>query len=278
MEALLFLLLLLLKPLPQAAEGGQAGGCFGTNLSAVVLSIHHHRFLHTRNILAQLNFDVMHEKPIGYDSPYLQELYNSLEMFKGIPLDQEWQRKTFSNYATFRRAIQGFANEPEELSCAEDWRFFFEDDIALHPGAPSPVCSIRRGMELARTEGIVYLGICGSACFPWNKELHQGVNFERCYGTCAHAFGVTKWKAGKILDTLLLLQKEMSAIQRLALDCGLFEYGRRIQPIFTIGTNLNRTHEIYGKNGANESIPGPDGDHSGIFYQDRKRYPTTIIY
>ena len=257
-------------------KGFSRAQCFGKNLTAVVLSMHNHRFQHTEKVLSRLNFEVIRERPIPYTSPALLDIYNSLKLYDGFPLNLDEYRKTFSNYATFRKAIQSFAVEPPEVSSLEEWRFFFEDDVAVHQGDTSPVCSIRRGMELAQTEGILYLGICGSECFSQNKIEERGVVFSRCYGCCAHAFGLTKWKAGLILDLFLLLQRDIIMVQRLYFDRGLYEYGRRVQPIFVVGANLNRTHPVYGKDGPNQTTSSPVMDHSGIFYQDRKFYSTTI--
>lgn len=251
--------------------------CAGTkNFSAVVLSAHMHRFVHTEKILNRYNFKVELEQPIPFDSQGLQDIYTSLKIFDNFPLKLDEYRKTFSNYATFRKAIESFVAEPQNVSSIDDWKFFFEDDIGVHPGDSSPICSIKEAMELARTDGIFYLGLCGPTCYDFNQEIVRGVHFKRCYGTCAHAFALTKWKAALILNVMLLLQKEIYVVERLYFDRGLYEYGKRVQPILTIGTNLNRTHSVYGKDGANETTSSPILDHCGLIYQDRKAFHTTI--
>ena len=246
-----------------------AQDCKILNFSAVVLSVHPRRFQTTENILSKIFVSVVKETPILYKSLALQSAFKSLSMFNGTTLSSTVDKKVFSNYVTFRKVIHEFANEPPSISNDLDWRFFFEDDVALHLGANYPACNIRKGIDLARTDGIIYLGICGPTCYTWSSEYHEGILYQRCYGTCAHAFGLTKWKATRILETLLWLQNDLCFDYRIVMDRGLYEYGRLIQPVLVVGSNLDNSQYMKEK-----SKPHPG--HCGLFFQDRENNPSTV--
>jgi len=197
-------------------------------------------------------------------------------------------RKTFSNKLAFETIIQNFISS--ESYGPNEWIFLFEDDIRVNPNVVDPYCYIRAAMLLASPpmrkikknsgsaphhvspqhvgDGIVYLGLClieGTICESpvENRHSHFNITVEmkRCFGHCAHAFGVVKWKAPSLLSELQSLHNEFSDYSDFHFfDVGLLLYGK-VHPILLLGSNL-------------QSPQCPS--HMGLFYQDRMTFPTTI--
>jgi len=158
--------------------------------------------------------------------------------------------------------------ERTACSCTRNtWRFFFEDDLAVHPNVTSEngKLLVVKGLKLAEKEGVIYLGLCGANCIE-PRVLDSGVQAARCAGTCAHAFGFQRWKAGEFLTEmsgLTLKGVEGPVILGFYFDRYLYEYGLQVQRIWLVGSNL-------------KSPVTTVMDHFGLLFQDRERYPTTI--
>lgn len=216
---------------------------------------------------------VRREMPLNYTDPDLPVLVQAFSQFQGRNLTSPRELKAFSNFLAFHQAI--FRHAHDRHSTAGSWRIFLEDDVALHPNVASPACSLLRGLELARNDGIVYLGLCAPRCFDATLfyEKHNAIEYGKCSGTCAHAFGLTRWKAQSILPILANLRRDYHAHdEQIYFDIGLFSYGSRISPVWTIGTNLRSSPPKSNIRKFARYL----ADHRGMLFQDRARFETTI--
>lgn len=216
---------------------------------------------------------VRRETPLTYTDPDLPVLAQAFQQLQGRNLTTPRELKAFSNFYAFHQAILRHAHDRH--SHAGSWRIFLEDDAALHPNVKSPVCALLHGLELSRNDGIVYLGLCSPRCVDpklFSDNL-GGIEYSKCSGTCAHAFGMTKFKAQSILPILSSLRRDYhNHDEAIYFDIGLFAYGKLINPIWTIGTNLRSSPPKSNIRKFAQYI----ADHRGIFFQDRARFETTI--
>ena len=235
-------------------------------LFAVILSNNKTRFKHTRHVLeAKDVFEVNCRKPINYKSPVidtaLSELnINMTDIITSYNMTTNQVRKTLSNELTFIEALKAFSIEPSDVSAADDWTFFFEDDIALHSSVTDPLVAIRRGIAHAREDGILFLGVCGPKCTGWANPF-QAVKIKRCYGTCAHAFGLVKWKVQGFLKSIDMLKGNMTDLHKLYFDRFLYTYAQKVKPVPVLGWNLASPCNKH---------------HKGIYYQDRLKFASAI--
>ena len=88
--------------------------------------------------------------------------------------------------------MKSFAQTKGSMS---DWLYIFEDDIALHNLSIAPICDIKAAETVAMGDGILYLGACPKTCYKFSAVTFLGRVFEKCWGHCAHAIGITKWKS-----------------------------------------------------------------------------------
>lgn len=152
----------------------------------------------------------------------------------------------------------------------DDFAFIFEDDIALHDNLTHSDArrAVLRGMDLAREDGLLYLGGCWPSCSQWDRkpEWTNTVKFEKCSNMCTHALAVTKRKAAT-----LMAQLRESMVLAIGED-GHWPYGYVIdQMLHMYSKQNNGTWTV----GSNMLAPGNDV-HIGIFYQNRKAFHSTI--
>lgn len=244
----------------------QYGGMFDVPqiYDGVVLSMKDDRFLHTRTVLRSLGIKVARKTPRSYLS---KEVDQGLERHVGSrEFHTDAHLRVWSNRMAFMEALEGFV---EDSRCAmETWRFFFEDDIAMHPNVTAPRARtiLANGVNLAEKEGVVYLGICGPICVEaW--VLEEGVEAARCAGTCAHAFGFQRWKAAEFLTDMSALTMTGGHASPVVLgfffDRYLFEYANQVRKIWVIGSNLKSPVQ---------SVNG----HYGLLFQDRTTFESSI--
>ncbi|KAG0554648.1 hypothetical protein M758_12G111800 [Ceratodon purpureus] len=229
----------------------------------VVLSMKDERFEHTRNVLTFLGIKVVQKVPPSFQS---KEVDKGLELYVGSRgFHTSAFLKVWSNRMAFIDALEEFV---QDSSCnAETWRFFFEDDIAIHPNITSARARVllAKGVKLADKDGFMYLGICGPNCTE-ARLIDNGVQAARCAGTCAHAFGFQRWKAAEFLTEmsgLTLKGVEGPVILGFYFDRYMYEYANQVQKIWVVGSNLKSPVQ---------SVV----DHFGLLFQDRAMYPTTI--
>lgn len=264
----------------------------GTSPRAVVLALYDERYNHTELVLqtAIPNINVTRKFPIRYDSEELDAIRPKYSHFltckknistgERVFLEDNFKeanditRKVFSNTYSFIQILDDFAAEPSSQSQEEDWLLVFEDDIAFHPGSAEPTCDLIEGLEAASGDGIVFLGKCASPRCTKISETKSGTSLSRCTeGTCAHAWGVKKWKARMLPGAALALI--CHAMADPYMDLGLQLFSRIVHPVFFIGGNLGAHHEAYESGTAN-SASRPDEDHVGLVYQDRNKFVSSI--
>ena len=166
----------------------------------------------------------------------------------------------FSLFLAFHDIISSFSVASGDMN---EWLFIFEDDVALHTNCKTPLCDIKAGMQLAHSDGILYLGVCPKTCYKFSAISYLDREFERCFGYCAHAFGITKWKAFSILRLMNIIsfnskQCNYGSFHKRCFffDTALRDYGAMITPIWLVGPYY------YSDN----------GNMRGMIYQDRVKY------
>jgi hypothetical protein len=222
---------------------------------ATILSYDDVRFKSAVSVLEPLGFNIRRQVPIPSNSSLLVERYLSYPLFKGRT-KPDWGPRgamAFSNKMAFEDAIRDFVNGSstgptagQDAGAAPDpneWGFFFEDDIAIHPRVENPLCDVLAGTLMAASDGIFYLGICPTSCssFSTTTPPELGRTFKRCAGNCAHAFAMTRWKAKMIMDMEIFhnLQKKYSSHRsNHYFDRALFFYGYRMSPVLVLDSNL----------------------------------------
>jgi hypothetical protein len=181
--------------------------------------------------------------------------------------------KVFSNRMAFVSAMQAFVDD--DSVGWDSWRFFFEDDISLHPSLTPDQAkeALAKGLALAAGDGAIYLGICGPKCSAGAVHLRikrrsnahsVSVDAAQCSGTCAHAFGFKKWKAIGFLLHMNNLEME-SEYKRMYFDRVLLAYALQVHRIWVVGSNLR-------------SPAKGISDHFGILFQDRDAFHSTISF
>ena len=85
-----------------------------------------------------------------------------------------------------------------------DFACMFDDDIALHDGISQSIArrAILHGMDLAREDGLLFLGSCGPMCEDEPSVWLHGVEYRKCQVPCSHALCVTKRKSGTLMSEI----------------------------------------------------------------------------
>ena len=236
----------------------------GQTYDGIVLSLNNNCFTHTKGVLKKLDIRAVQKVPLSYRSEAVDK---GLETFVGSrSYHKDEYLKVWSNRMAF---IDSFEDFVFDTTCDHStWRFFFEDDIQLHPSVSSREAKqiLARGLALAHKDGAVYLGICGPKCSD-SQGLDKGVEARRCTGACAHAFGFQKWKMREFLSTMsglsLLEPENPTFLAGIYLDRYLLAFGTQVHKIWVLGGNL-------------KSPVGSVDDHFGMLYQDRATFHSEI--
>jgi len=240
-------------------------------LSSIVISLDDSRFARTENILANtIGFNVKRHIPTLFNSPILEsKFYDLFPDQKNLTSFSDYNdkfKKYFSLTISFHDVISSFSMSPGDMN---DWLFIFEDDISLHANSlVTPLCDIRAGAQLAHSDGILYLGMCPKTCYRFSHVSFLGRDYMKCFGHCAHAFGIAKWKTFSFLDLLIKISYQSKRCRTqhplpkrcLFFDTALHDYGQMVNPIWLVGHN----------NYAGE------GNMRGIFYQDREFFKHSL--
>lgn len=189
------------------------------------------------------------------NGPVQWPMVESDRAFKG----KDWE--TVSKKMAFLQLLFEFVSDRE--ASINSWRFFFEDDMLLHPALEPRAAreAINAGMKLSNGDGVMFLGLCGPhECVPTGKYLHQGLKASQCNTQCSHAFGFTQWKAAGFLSVLTDLQQpaDYDSTRPLTFDDLIHAYVAKVHMVWALGSNLN--HPAFA----------PDSNHTGIFYQDQR--------
>lgn len=122
---------------------------------------------------------------------------------------------------------------------------------------------IEEGFEVAKDDGILYLGTCGPQYVENYKSIlysqYGFVQFRRGFYFCTHAIAYTKWRARRFwndLATSKLLHNEVGSdtISR------AWQMITKTYP-FSVASNIQWP---------------PTTGHYGFFYQDRGRHPSIL--
>jgi hypothetical protein len=146
----------------------------------------------------------------------------------------------------------------------------FEDDIALSDGIePSSVVAITdTAASLATDAGVFYLGMCAPKCKPGSHVNVGGVEYARCVGRCAHAYGVFKHRAAFLYEELA------AAAPGYLYDGSQYFYGDVFLHHGSEHMPNSEWPVLAGVQNTKEGIAVPL--HQGIFIQDRVNNPSEI--
>jgi hypothetical protein len=224
--------------------------------SANVISVNNKspRFIHTVQVLRRLNIVPRHIIPPRQDS---EDVQNELKVWNGtLP------GPTSLKLAHFR-VWDSLANNNDYLD--SDFQLIFEDDVEISTSLSQPAVAdvIDTAARLAeRGAGFFYLGLCDPRCEIASSHIYNSIVYTNCFGLCSHAYGLFKWRSKT-------LQRELSSFRPPGhlgddIDQWLFA-GLPISPLLPIlaASNLSDRRAFSG--------------HFGIFFQDRKSFPTELF-
>ena len=161
--------------------------------------------------------------------------------------------KRMSNFGTWTDVLAEFASDHDAPD--SQWRMFFEDDATPHAGA-NVESAIRSAMYLARHDGLLYMGMCGARCASCEDDAPH--RFKRCVGLCTCAFACTKLEAARLTrDMELMADLVPDQDYRSHFDVVMMQRG----PAWLVGADM---------------VSDQVADHTGLFYQDRKRFPSNF--
>lgn len=233
-----------------------------TKLHGYIISNKGQRYNSSKTVLESLGVVSHQYVPLSYKSDTIR---NAMEEFHVG--DQKYltdrYKKVFSNRMAFTHLFKQFVDDPQAAPAS--WRFYFEDDVALHPALTKSLAQkvLARGLQVAARDGMLYLGICGpNRCEKTKAVLSQGVEARRCAGSCTHAFGLTKWKTRGFLAYMDKLKTPRNVnVTSMYFDQLMRTYGEQVHRIWVLGSNLKSPQM---KN------------HFGLVFQDRTNYPSVI--
>ena len=225
----------------------------------VLISNNKARFQHTKEVLESLNFftKVQHKLPANYNSARVDKELVAL----GFGNAGGRTRKAMSLKLAHFDAMHEFYDSASYD--ANDWLFLFEDDIQLHDKIAEPSTVLRKGIEAAAMDGILFLGFCGPVCDGRSFVVHDNVEVRKCSGYCSHAYAIVKWKIKYLLNVFEILRGDLTQGDKVVhVDQWLQQYSMRVSPIMLLGSNL----------------PSPcDPSHLGVFFQDRRIFNSTLV-
>ncbi len=250
-------------------HGFTTGACAthaNTSVRGYIVSVDETRYNNSKKVLEDIGLEPHPYYPFTYDSKEVRQSWAKFQKTaKGSPKfvrrsfnlnETIWRHKLWSNRLAFLDLLQNFVDDKSVN--VNTWRFFFEDDIAIHPNTTVAEVrqAIQKGMKLA-TNGAMYLGICFPEGCTDRLILSKSIVAHRCFGLCAHAFGLTKWKAHSILAFV----KKETSYSNYVFDVLLNTYGRG-EKIWTLGTNLLNP------------CPTTFKKHAGMIFQNQDQYPS----
>ena len=233
-----------------------------TRLHGYIVSNKEHRYNSSKKVLEKLGLVTHQYVPLSYKSDTIRKAME--EFHAGNRRYQtDTYKKVFSNRMAFTDMFQQFVDDPQAARAS--WRFFFEDDVALHPSLTTSLAHkvLAQGLEIAAGDGILYLGICGPRlCEKKKVVLSPPIEAMRCAGACTHAFGLTKWKTGQFLAYMDKLKMHKNAnVTSMYFDQLMRTYGEQVHRIWVLGSNLRSPQMV---------------NHFGLVFQDRTNYPSVI--
>lgn len=227
-----------------------------TKFHGYVVSNKEQRYNHSKAVLEKLGIVSHQYVPLSYKSDAIRQAMEEYRAANHKYRLTDRYKKVFSNRMAFTYLFQQFVDDPH--AAVDSWRFFFEDDVALHPSLTKSFAQqvLARGLEVASGDGILYLGICGPKDCKKKVVLASHVEAKQCAGACTHAFGLTKWKTRSFLSYMDKLN-----VTSMYFDQFMRTFGEQVHKIWVLGSNLKSPQT---KN------------HYGLVFQDRTHYPSII--
>lgn len=220
-------------------------------------------------MLASLHLQPERVHPIKPSAQLAREARARHDFDKGVDTEQAQAQRYFSALVTWERLLAHIARSAHMAD--DDFAFAFEDDIALHDDLSHAAAraAILRGLDLARHEGLLYMGACETVCEPDAPATWLGaVEFRKCTGLCTHALAVTKRAAATLVaDAHASVLADMAEKGHDTLPLGytidqmLRLHLRRRNGTWLVGANLHSPQRPL---------------HFGAFYQDRWRTHSTL--
>lgn len=224
-------------------------------LHGYIVSNKEERYNHSKAVLAMLGIVSHQYMPLSYKSDAIQKAMEEYRAGNRKHRNDRY-KKVLSNRMAFTYLFQQFVDDSH--ASFGSWRFFFEDDVALHPSLNKSLAEkvLAKGLEVAARDGILYLGICGPRDCKKKVVLASPVEAKQCAGACTHAFGLTKWKTRSFLADMNKLN-----VSSMYFDQVMRTFGEQVHKIWVLGSNLRSPQ---AKN------------HYGLVFQDRRSYPSII--
>ncbi len=220
-------------------------------------------------LAAVLHLRAEHVTPPKPTSKLAREAHKRHNYDKDADVDNVVTQRLFSLTVAWERLMRHIAHNTDMAD--DDFAFVFEGDIALYDNVSHADArqAVLHGMDLARADGLLYLGGCFPQCTwgPAEEEWLGNTRFERCSNKCTHALAVTKRKAATLMAEL----RESMRVEAGPDGSSLYLGYIIDQMLSTYSKHHNGTWSI----GTNFVAPGNEV-HTGIFYQDRKAFRTTI--
>ena len=151
-------------------------------------------------MLASLHLQPERVHPIKPSAQLAREARARHDFDKAVDTEQVQAQRYFSALATWERLLAHIGASAHMGD--DDFAFAFEDDIALHDDLSHAAAraAILRGLDLARHEGLLFMGVCETEFAPDAPATWLGtVEFRKCAGLCTHALAVTKRKAATLV-------------------------------------------------------------------------------
>jgi len=237
---------------------------------AFVISGVEERWQHVRHVLSSLHITAERVVPPKPSVHMAKEMFATYNYNKHMNLSDPVQQKYFSLLNAFEHALHRLAHHPD--LGPDDFAVVVEDDVSLHNrlSLADARATILHGFDLARSDGWMYLGLCGAWCDESSAQVHGHFKFSRCCGMGSHALAFTKRRAATFLADL-----HASVKHRMATD-----------PEFdgTYAHSVDRMLIAFGQDEGNfawlpangMTTPSDIGDWLGVFFQDRSRFHSTI--
>ena len=220
-------------------------------------------------VLASLHLQPERVHPIKPSAQLAREARARHDFDKAVDTEQAQAQRYFSALVTWERLLAHIAASAHMAD--DDFAFAFEDDIALHDDLSHAAAraAILRGLDLARHEGLLFMGACETEFAPDAPATGLGaVEFRKCAGLCTHALAMTKRMA-----VTLVADAHASVVADMAekgydsmplgytIDQMLHVHMRRSNGTWLVGANLHSPQRPL---------------HLGAFCQDRWRTHSTL--
>jgi hypothetical protein len=233
-------------------------------LSVVVISGTHRRYVHALKVLEQLNLtSVRHHLPQPFLSPLIANKWHSLYPESPDEVPSDYSLKVLSLCQANEDGLDMVAGEALTKGVASDhWWLVFEDDIVLGAEPTALLAAMEHVLALAHDDGVATMGTClPQPCIL--REVVGGVEFAKCVSFCTHAMA---WRAARAAHWRLIFGKRLAEwgndAKAYAVDLAIMSNTKESGGIWSAGINLKR--EFGG------------GDHFGLFQQERRLFGSLL--